>query len=136
MSLKPHIALNATAKDRFLREAKAAAAIEDDHIIPIFQVGEANGVPFLCMPMLKGEALDERLKKASTLPPHAVLRIGREIALGLAAAHERGLIHRDIKPGNIWLEETRNTDRGVRNEKSSPGRSPLVLKKAKLPRPQ
>ncbi len=87
--MRPNVALNATAKERFLREAKAAAAIEDDHIIPIFHVGEANGVPFLTMPMLKGESLDARMKQLGVLPAAEVVRIGREVALGLAAAHER-----------------------------------------------
>lgn len=102
--MRPTLAIDSTAKERFLREARAAAAIEDDHIIPIFHVGEANGVPFLTMPMLKGESLDARMKRIGAMPAADVIRIGREVALGLAAAHERGLIHRDIKPGNIWLE--------------------------------
>jgi serine/threonine protein kinase len=94
---------------RFLREARAAAAIEHDHIVPIYQVGEAavsgtGVVPFLAMPFLRGETLEARLQREGKLPVDAVLRVGRELALGLAAAHQRGLIHRDIKPANIWLE--------------------------------
>ncbi len=90
-----------------LREAKTAAAIEHDHIVPILQVGEDRGVPFIAMPFLQGEPLDKRLKRERRLPVAEVLRIGRETAEGLAAAHERGLIHRDIKPANLWLEAAR-----------------------------
>ena len=103
-AMKPALAASASARQRFLREAKATAAIKHDHIVTIHQVGEDRGVPFLAMEFLEGEALDERLKREKKLPLAEVLRIGREIAEGLAAAHERGLIHRDIKPGNIWLE--------------------------------
>jgi hypothetical protein len=88
---------------RFLREAQAAAAIENDHIVPIFHVGEDRGVPYLAMPLLKGQSLNDLLLPGH-LPLAQIARIGRQIAQGLAAAHERGLIHRDIKPSNIWLE--------------------------------
>src|SRR5262249_31953873 len=94
---------------RFLREARAAAAIEHDNVVPIFQVGEAASeggtVPYLAMPFLRGETLDARLRREGKLQTAEVLRVGREVALGLAAAHKRGLVHRDIKPANIWLEE-------------------------------
>src|SRR5262249_93612 len=91
-------------RDRFLREARLAAAIEHDHIVTIYKVEEERGVPFVAMQMLQGETLEPRLKRVGKLPRPGVLRLGREIATGLAAAHERGLIHRDIKPANIWLE--------------------------------
>src|SRR5436305_1858013 len=95
------------ARQRFLREAQAAASIEHDHIVHIYQVGEDRGAPFLAMQLLKGESLEDRLRREGRLPPAEVLRIGREVAEGLAAAHERGLIHRDVKPANIWLEGAR-----------------------------
>jgi eukaryotic-like serine/threonine-protein kinase len=101
----PNIAVNPQARERFLREARAAAAIEHPHIITIHQVGEDNGVPFLAMPLLKGESLDDRLKREKKLPINEAVRITCEMADGLAAAHAQGLIHRDIKPGNVWLEE-------------------------------
>jgi WD40 repeat protein/serine/threonine protein kinase len=112
-AMLPSLAASPSSRQRFLREAQAAAAIEHDHIIAIHQVGEDRGVPFLAMPLLKGEPLNERLRrpgedgKPELLALAETLRIGREIAEGLAAAHERGLIHRDIKPGNIWLEGAR-----------------------------
>ena len=103
--MKPEIAAKGIHRERFLREAQAAARVEHDHIVPIFQVGEENGVPFIAMPFLKGEPLDVRLKRARLDLPE-IISIGRQTAEGLAAAHEQGLIHRDIKPANIWLEET------------------------------
>ena len=103
----PHVAGNAKARDRFVREARAAAKVEHDHIIPIYFIGEENNVPFIVMPFLKGESLDARLKRERRLPVDEIVRIGREVAEGLAVAHELGLVHRDIKPANLWLEAPR-----------------------------
>lgn len=100
----PRLGSRPNARDRFLREARAMAAIKHEHIVSIYEVGEDRGVPYLAMEFLEGEPLNERLNRAGKLPVSEVLRIGREIALGLSAAHKRGLIHRDIKPGNLWLE--------------------------------
>jgi TPR repeat protein len=102
--MRPDVALNAQHRERFLREAKAAAIVESDHVCPIYRVDEVNGVPFIAMPLLKGEALFARLRPEKRLPIDEVVRIGREVALGLAAAHKCGLVHRDIKPANVWLE--------------------------------
>jgi hypothetical protein len=99
-AMLPSLAASDSAKQRFLREARAAAALKHDHIVTIHQVDEDRGVPFLAMEFLEGEPLDDRLQLEGKLPLADVLRIGREIAEGLAAAHERGLIHRDIKPAN------------------------------------
>ena len=103
-AMLPTLAASASAGQRFLREAQAMAAVKHDHVVTIHQVDEERGVPFLAMEFLKGEPLDERLNREQKLPLAEVLRIGREIAEGLDAAHTTGLIHRDIKPGNIWLE--------------------------------
>jgi formylglycine-generating enzyme required for sulfatase activity len=103
-AMLPALAASASARQRFLREAQAAAAIKHDHIVTIHQVGEDRGAPFLAMEFLEGEPLEDRLQRAGKLPVPEALRIGREMAEGLAAAHERGLIHRDIKPANVWLE--------------------------------
>ena len=105
--MKPSLAAHADFHRRFLREAQLAAAIDHEHIVTIYQVGEDRGVPFLAMKLLQGEALETRLNRSGRLPLAEVLRIGREIAEGLAAAHAQGLVHRDIKPANIWLEEDR-----------------------------
>jgi serine/threonine protein kinase len=102
--MQPSYSQDNEARVRFLREARAVAAIEHEHIVTIYQVGEDRGLPFLAMQFLRGETLEDRLRRERQLPIDEVLRIGREIAAGLAAAHERGLIHRDIKPANIWLE--------------------------------
>jgi serine/threonine protein kinase/WD40 repeat protein len=106
-AMQPGLAANADAKTRFLREARAAAALKHDHIVGIYQVGEDRGTPYLAMEFLDGESLEDRLRREAKLPLPEVLRIGREIAEGLEAAHENGLVHRDIKPGNIWLEGKR-----------------------------
>ncbi len=104
--MKPKIAVNKEARRRFLREARAMAAVDHERIIPIYRVDEHQGVPYLAMPLLEGESLDHRLIEGAFIPQE-VLRLGREMAEGLTAAHAAGLIHRDIKPANIWLRHTR-----------------------------
>jgi len=100
----PRVAANPAAKQRFLREARAAAKLNSDHIVTIYQVGEDRGVPFLVMELLEGAALDRVLKSGRPLTLAQILGIGLDVAKGLAAAHAKGLIHRDIKPGNLWLD--------------------------------
>ncbi len=100
----PGLAASEMARQRFLREARVAASVKHDHVVTIYQVGEDRGVPFLAMEFLEGEPLDARLQREGRLPVPEVLRIGREMAEGLAAAHTRGLVHRDVKPANVWLE--------------------------------
>jgi anti-sigma factor RsiW len=105
--VKPGLVTSPEARARFLREAQALAALEHDHIVTVYQVGEDNGTPYLAMQLLRGETLQQRLdRSAGPLPTDEVLRIGREAAAGLAVAHGRGLIHRDIKPANLWLEDS------------------------------
>jgi serine/threonine protein kinase len=112
--MRPSLAANAEFHRRFLREARLAAAIEHEHIVTVYQVGEDRGVPFLAMQLLRGKTLEDRLERAGgRLALPEVLRVGREIAEGLAAAHARGLVHRDIKPANVWLEERRGRVRIV-----------------------
>lgn len=100
-TLKPELAAKASARERFLREARLAATLEHDHIVPIYYVGEAEGVPFLAMPFLKGQSLEELIKTGRPWRPMEIVRLGVQIAEGLTAAHAKGLIHRDIKPGNL-----------------------------------
>jgi eukaryotic-like serine/threonine-protein kinase len=102
--LRPELAARAEARERFLREARTTAAIEHPNIIHVYQVDQDRNVPFLAMPLLKGESLDARLKHGPRLTITEAVRLGRQIAEGLAAAHEAGLIHRDVKPANLWLE--------------------------------
>jgi hypothetical protein len=101
--MRPEVAALPGAAERFLREAKTAAALTNDHIVTIHLVDECNGVPFLVMPLMLGESLHERLQRERVAIVEAV-RLGRECAQGLAAAHAAGLVHRDIKPENLWLE--------------------------------
>jgi WD40 repeat protein len=101
--LSAHAAREPGARDRFLREARLAAAVEHDHITPVFHVGEDQGLPFMAMSLLHGETLEARLRAGPVPLPESVL-IARQAAEGLAAAHARGLVHRDVKPSNIWLE--------------------------------
>jgi serine/threonine protein kinase/class 3 adenylate cyclase len=100
----PELARDEATRQRFLREARATAAIKSDHIVMIHQVGMENVTPYLVMEFLQGESLSEWLDHGGAATVKDIVRIGREIALGLSAAHQRGLIHRDIKPSNIWLE--------------------------------
>src|SRR5262245_4078413 len=102
--LSPLVATAEEARSRFLREAQAAAALEHEHIVTIHAVDQVNGVPYLVMQYVAGESLAERLAREGRLPFADVLRIGVQVARGLAAAHAKGLIHRDIKPANILLE--------------------------------
>src|SRR5262249_32441243 len=100
----PSALVHVGARERFQREARAMAALKHEHIATVFQVSQDRDVPFLAMELLDGETLHERLRREGRLSVAEVLRIGREAAARLAAAHKRGLIHRDIKPGNLFLE--------------------------------
>jgi serine/threonine protein kinase len=102
--LLPVLAANPGNRQRFLREAQAAAKLEHDHVVTIYEVDEVRGVPYLAMQLLQGETLEARLRRLRRLPVAEVVRIGQQTALALAVAHERGLVHRDIKPANIFLE--------------------------------
>jgi len=107
--LAPHLASNGAARQRFSREARAAAAVLHENVIAIHRVEETRDLPYLVMPYIAGESLQKRLDDTGPLPLIAILRIGRQIAAGLAAAHAQGLVHRDVKPANILLE--RGVDR-------------------------
>lgn len=102
-TMKPEIAADPRHRQRFLREARAAAKVEHDHIVPIYGVGEDNGVAWLAMPFLKGQSLGELLKRWKVLEPAHATRLSIQVAKGLEAAHAAGLIHRDVKPANIWV---------------------------------
>ena len=102
--LKPELAADPESRERFLREARAAAEIPSDHVVTVLSVGEAGGLPFLAMPLLFGETLQARIERPTLIDLRTALVIARDTAAGLMAAHVRGLIHRDIKPANIWVE--------------------------------
>jgi tRNA A-37 threonylcarbamoyl transferase component Bud32 len=102
--MQPQLASDAKARERFMREARAMAALKNDHVVTVYEVGGASDFPFLAMEFLEGETLDSLQQKVGRLPLAQVVRIGKEAAHGLAAAHARGLVHRDVKPSNLWLE--------------------------------
>ncbi|MCX7700041.1 MAG: protein kinase [Gemmataceae bacterium] len=103
--MRPEIASRPAARERFLREARLAAKIKSDHIVTIYQVSDDRGVPFLAMELLQGMTLETLLRSTNQpLEIPFIAAICRQIAAGLAAAHEQGLIHRDIKPANVWIE--------------------------------
>ncbi len=102
--LSPALAGSATARRRFTREAQAAAAVCHDHVVPIYAVREVQGLPYLVMQYVSGESLQDRLDRSGPLEVVDVVCIGLQTALGLAAAHAQGLIHRDVKPANLLLE--------------------------------
>lgn len=91
--------------DRFLREIQIAARLEHPHILSLYDSGDADGLPFYVMPFVEGESLADRLEREGPLPIEEALEIAGEVADGLAYAHRQGVIHRDIKPGNILLAE-------------------------------
>jgi serine/threonine protein kinase len=102
--LAPQLAADGTARQRFIREAQAAAAIRDQHVVSIHEVNDDGIVPYLVMEFIGGVTLEEQIKAKGPLAVKEVLRIGMQAAEGLAAAHRQGLIHRDVKPANILLE--------------------------------
>jgi eukaryotic-like serine/threonine-protein kinase len=103
--LAPHLAASGAARQRFAREAQAAAAILHPNVMPIFTVHSTGKLPFLVMPYVDCESLEERIMRTGPLPLADTLRIGTQTARGLAAAHAQGLVHRDVKPANILLEK-------------------------------
>ena len=128
--IRPELAGTPLAAQRFTLEARAMAALKHDHIVTIYQVGQQRGVPFLAMEYLQGMSLDRWLERGHNPSLDLVLRLGREIAAGLAAAHRRGLIHRDIKPANIWLEAptagSRSSTSGWPEPRATMCRSPIL----------
>ena len=107
--LSPHLATSGAARRRFAREAQATAAVVHPHVMAIHSVNATAKLPYLIMQLIDCESLQQRLDRHGPLDPKDILRIGMQAALGLAAAHAQGLVHRDVKPANILLET--NVDR-------------------------
>ncbi|HKW24466.1 MAG TPA: protein kinase [Terriglobales bacterium] len=100
--LPPHLAESPEAKQRFDREARAISSLNHPNICTLYDVGHQEGSDFLVMEYLEGETMADRLRRGP-LPPERVLRYGIQICEGLETAHRNGVIHRDLKPGNIML---------------------------------
>ena len=102
--IAPELVRDSTAVKRFLREAQAAAAVSHDHVITIYAVHEDHQPPFIVMEFIDGMSLQDKISKQGALELKELLRIGSQLAAGLAAAHKQGVVHRDVKPSNILLE--------------------------------
>src|SRR5688572_10262942 len=101
--LPPHLVADPAAKRRFMLEARAAAALEHPNVCTIYEVGETpEGELYIAMPLYDGQTLQNRIKQGP-LTVEQVVNIAREMAAGVAAAHEQGIVHRDIKPSNLML---------------------------------
>ena len=113
VALKVLLAEQATPeeRERFLREARTSARLEHPHIIDVYRADETDGVVWFTMRYVDGESLGDRLRDRGALPVSEAVRVLREVAWGLAYAHARGVVHRDIKPDNILLQ--RDTGRAV-----------------------
>ncbi|HYU34019.1 MAG TPA: tetratricopeptide repeat-containing serine/threonine-protein kinase [Thermoanaerobaculia bacterium] len=118
-TVRPEVAHDEMAIERFKREIQLARRVTHPNVCRIFDVshhrpdGNAAGVIFLTMELLQGETLAERLRRTGPLPPHAALPIVRQVSDALNAAHQVGVVHRDLKPGNVILAEGRGGVRAV-----------------------
>ncbi|HEY7872082.1 MAG TPA: protein kinase [Rudaea sp.] len=101
--LAESLAHDESVKERFLREARSMAALNDPHIISIYFIGDDAGQTYFVMEFVDGESLGSLLKRESKLKPEQAAKIVYQTAQGLATAHDKGVIHRDIKPGNLML---------------------------------
>jgi serine/threonine protein kinase len=105
-ALAPRLAASSTARQWFVREAQAAAAVRDDNVVAIHAVSDDGPVPYLVMEYICGQTLEQRVQLGKPLGLKEILRIGMQLSAGLAAAHAQGVVHRDIKPANILLENS------------------------------
>ena len=106
--LADSLAHDPAVKERFLREARSMAVLNDPHIIQIYFIGDDNGQTYFVMEFVDGESLSSVLKREGLLRPEQAARIVYQTAQGLATAHDKGVIHRDIKPGNIMITSRGN----------------------------
>jgi serine/threonine-protein kinase len=109
--LPPHLATHPAERDRFLQEARTAAGLMHPNIVPIHLVEARGELLFFVMGFVDGETLRDRVQRAGPLPPRLAMKLLQEVAWALGYAHQRGVIHRDVKPDNIMIE--RATERAV-----------------------
>jgi len=109
--LAPALAADEAFRQRFIRESRAAAAVDDPHIIPVFEAGEASGVLFIAMRFVRGGDVRSLVGQFGPLPPGRVAEITSQVASALDAAHGRGLVHRDVKPANMLLDASSGAGR-------------------------
>ncbi|MEK6598302.1 MAG: protein kinase, partial [Gemmatimonadota bacterium] len=102
--LSPELVVNQAMLTRFRREAEAVAALRHPGIVPIYDVGEAGGIAYIVMPLIKGVTLRKKLEDEGRFEIRQARRILRDVAEALRVAHEAGLVHRDIKPENVMLD--------------------------------
>ena len=119
--LTPELASGNAFRERFLRESRAAAAVHHPNIVTVYDAGDAGGLLYIAMQLVEGSDLAELLDRTGALDPRRALDIGAQVADALDAAHARGLVHRDVKPGNVLMDERRCylTDFGLTRAVSS-----------------
>ena len=121
--LDPALAVSGELEEQFLREARIVAGVEHPHIVPLYDAVSRDGLLYLVMRLLPGQSLAGRIKAERKLSPADAARLAHEVARALAAAHERGVVHRDIKPDNILLDASGHatvTDFGISRVTSRP----------------
>ena len=104
--LGPALAGNGRAAERLRREARAAGRLEHPGIARVLDLGEDGGLPYLVMELLEGESLAERIGRDGAMAPAEAARVVAAVADALEAAHRAGVVHRDVKPGNVFLGRT------------------------------
>ena len=121
--LDPTLALSGELEEQFLREARIVAGVEHPHIVPLYDAAARDGLLYLVMRLLPGQSLAGRMASEGKLPAAAAARLAHEVAMALVVAHERGVVHRDIKPDNILLDGSGHatvTDFGIARVTSRP----------------
>jgi serine/threonine protein kinase len=122
--VKADLAKDETFRRRFDREASIAARVKHPHVVPVLDTGEQDGIPYLAQQFIGGGSLQDKLQSEGSLDLATTLRLLQEVASGLDTLHESGLVHRDVKPGNILLDEAGTafiTDFGLAKDRQASG---------------